>query len=267
MSLSKRFPYRFTYLSLALLLIISGCGSLQKPPTRPEVNSPLTSPPALALNINSVATRTKLWTNYRWFKICFRMPFQADNTPRFTSDLIIADNIIKPVLSDYQPQIPLWRFHRRAAHDDTGHQFSFIFYSTPETASAITGKVSENPVLALLTSESHIEKTILNCLGQSGQEGISFTSDKNWSPELQKTWPYFIMGVSASWLSLLNELKNSANSDAIGNSWTDTKSTDFYAYYGAIEQRMDEIWQEEGVHAFFHHTSAIFGYEPVYVRF
>ncbi len=63
-----------------------------------------------------------------WWYAKFRMDWPKDAEPLWHMDPLLAHRVIAPVLSRYSEEISLWRFHRRAAPDASGHQFSFIFY-------------------------------------------------------------------------------------------------------------------------------------------
>ena len=74
---------------------------------------------------------------YGWWYTRFKMKWPQDVEPSWHIDLLIAHQIVSPVLDQYRDRIKLWRFHRRASRDQNGHQFSFIFYSTAKTARQI----------------------------------------------------------------------------------------------------------------------------------
>ena len=93
---------------------------------------------------------------------------------------------------------------------------------------------------------------------ESGIE-LSATSDKSWTPELQRQWPSFIMGVCATWLGLIEEILPAANTEH-------ETLPEILARYHEANEQITTLWQEQGQHAFFHHTSAIFGYQPLQIR-
>jgi len=89
---------------------------------------------------------------------------------------------------------------------------------------------------------------------------IEATSDPNWSVNLQQAWPLYIMGVSATWLELINQ--------QIGQAQTSAMSiNELRKLYQNANQSITELWSNEGQHAFLHHLSAIFGYEPLQIRY
>jgi hypothetical protein len=89
--------------------------------------------------------------------------------------------------------------------------------------------------------------------------GIEATSDPNWSPILQKAWPYFIMGVSQTWLDLIARYAGDGGKKPM-------TVTEALAFYREIGLQVDATWKKEGGHAFLHHLNAIFGYGPVDLR-
>ena len=91
---------------------------------------------------------------------------------------------------------------------------------------------------------------------------IEDTSDPIWSETVQKTWPHFIMGVSETWLGLINQLATEHEQLAD----PDDLQT-LLPKYQKINAAVDEIWKQHGRHAFLHHLNAVFGYRPLYMRY
>lgn len=79
------------------------------------------------------------------------------------------------------------------------------------------------------------------------------TSDPAWPASIQREWPSFIMSASRMWLGLVQTEARRHD------------TSDLHARYRATEEAIDELWFNEGNHAFFHHLSALFGYKPLRV--
>ena len=197
-----------------------------------------------------------------WWYARFKMVWpEALDSPDFSSNLIIAHQIINPVLKSHHEDIKLWRFHRRAAKDTSGHQFSFIFYATAENAAKIFQQINSNPLSAQLINEKIVAKIQFDKPARPKRPNIEDTSDKNWSLAIQKSWPYYIMGVSILWLDLLNQETAQENLDT-------SKAIKLQqVQYQKINEEITQQWKSQGKHAFFHHISAVFGYEPIEVRY
>jgi len=90
---------------------------------------------------------------------------------------------------------------------------------------------------------------------------VEGSSDPRWSPELQRAWPYYIMGVSEMWLRLIDEHARAA---APQEEAPDLGRT--VAFYRQVDQAVTRTWQKEGEHAFLHHLNALFGYQPIDLR-
>ena len=197
-----------------------------------------------------------------WWYARFKMVWQEEvSSPDFSSNLIIAHQIINPVLENHHEDIKLWRFHRRAAKDSAGHQFSFIFYATQENARKVFQQINSNPLSARLINEKIIEKIYLDKPDKPKRPNIEDTSDKSWSLTIQKSWPYYIMGVSILWLDLLNQETIQEQLDA-------SKAIKLQqVQYQKINEKITRQWKLQGKHAFFHHISGIFGYEAIEVRY
>ena len=237
-------------LFLFLSYLLSAC-SVQ-PVTKSVAEYPLTTAKSLS-NLN---------TAHYWWSARFKMNWTEEHDSLdFSNNLIIAHQIINPIVENYQQDIKLWRFHRRAAKDSTGQQFSFIFYATAESAQDVFQQIQANPLSVQLINEKVIEKMSFDNPELPKNPDIKDTSDKNWSIEIQKSWPYYIMGVSILWLDLLNQ---EALQEKIDPSQSITIQQQ---QYKKINEKITQHWKTQGRHAFFHHISGIFGYESLEVRF
>jgi len=85
------------------------------------------------------------------------------------------------------------------------------------------------------------------------------TSDPSWPESVQATWPMFIMGVSQTWLGLveIHAGRTAGLEDDLDRA---------LRRYDEVHDKLDELWSEHAQHAFFHPLTGIFGYEPVYLR-
>jgi hypothetical protein len=166
--------------------------------------------------------------------------------------------VVKPSLEIYAERLPLWRFHRRAARDASGRQFSFLFYTDPATAKAVYTSLEARPLLQQLKTQGLITRIVKDDPEHPVRPGIEDTSDPKWSPTLQRHWPAYIMGVSQLWLGLID--------DAVAEGPADAPAQDNpMAIYKAAEKRVSQIWFKEGQHAFLHHLSAVFGYRELLI--
>ena len=88
---------------------------------------------------------------------------------------------------------------------------------------------------------------------------MTSVSSHHWSPALQRNWPSYIMGVSTLWLGLIDDFIADVS----------TGDDDVFALleeYREVDSRITTVWRDEGQHAFLHHLSAVFGYEPLLIR-
>jgi hypothetical protein len=193
-----------------------------------------------------------------WWYARFRMNWPPDTNPAWYTDLLIAHQVMMPLLDEYKSNIPLWRFHRRAARDDHGRQFSFIFYSSSETAQQIFDTLQSDPLLRNLKFAGVIDEDVYDNPAVIGKPHIEDTSDKKWPDSIQKTWPYYIMGVSQMWLNLIAEVAADKMAGHPPSSLQEIEE-----FYQRVNETVTELWEKEGRHAFMHHLNAIFGYEPL----
>jgi hypothetical protein len=199
-------------------------------------------------------------SKYGWWYARFQMNWPEKTRPNLYLDTILAHKIVLPVLNKNRKNIYLWRFHRRAARDNAGHQFSFIFYASPPAARKIYRSIAANPFLNQLKQAGIIVRYTYDDTGTVLRPGIEATSDSSWSVPIQESWPYFIMGTSQTWLDLIVQLADNKASEN-----TPQSLQELQRFYQQIHKSITASWQKEGRHAFLHHLNAIFGYEPVIV--
>ena len=63
------------------------------------------------------------------------------------------------------------------------------------------------------------------------------------------------------WLNLIREVTNQTAGGKTPHSLDEA-----LGIYEQVHATIEQMWQEEGQHAFLHHLNAIFGYEPLMVR-
>jgi hypothetical protein len=197
-----------------------------------------------------------------WWRIQFMKHWPEEYPAPFSYDLLLADKVIQPVLKRNRDKISLWRFHRRAARDAAGSKFSFIFYSSIEDARTIAAEVSDHKMIQELLDHQVIDRIWVDQTDVIERPNISDTSDKAWPEEIQRSWPYFIMGVSQTWLALINELTRKYPFPDDEDSMEE-----LLTYYEEVSNRIDFYWANDGGHAYIHHLSALFAYRPVGVKF
>lgn len=227
-------------LALALLQL-SGCASAPSPAVTSPAARSATPPPA--------ADAPRYW----WYSR-FRLAWPEGEPAPWHPDLLLADRVIRPILADEGDQIPLWRVHRRAARDGAGRQFSFIYRTTPETARRLQARIDADPQVVRLLRNGTLVRVSHDDPARPQRPGIGDTSDPSWTPEMQRAWPYFIMGVSRLWLALIDEH---------GRASALPRGLD--ARYAAIDEAIETLWREQGSHALLHHLSAVFGYRELLV--
>lgn len=232
-----------TVLAVSLLLLApTGCSGVRhtETPASPGFTTP-------AVN------EGEFWWSYR-----FRVAWPEGEPADMTVDLLLAHAVIEPQLERFAPRLVYWRFHRRAARDAAGHQFSFLFYTDAATAVELYDAIDASPVLANIEDQGLVTRIVKDNPRNPVRPGIADTSDPSWPPMLQRQWPAYIMGVSRLWLGLIDEavaeLPPAAHADV-----------DPRAIYRAADTRVSGLWYKKGQHAFLHHLSAVFGYRALLV--
>ena len=223
--------------------ILAGCA------TRPAPVAVLPYQPAPAPSADSA------W----WYaRFCVDWPEGAD--PAWHTDALIAHQVVRPVLDRHRQDISLWRFHRRAARDAAGHQFSFIFFTSPETARRVYLEISDNPTLQQARSSGRITAVVYDDTANMSRTSIEDTSDPAWSAPLRLAWPYYVMGASQTWLDLISAMADGEQKPEASSTYAELEQR-----YADINASITTLWQNEGRHAFLHHLNALFGYEPIVI--
>ena len=223
---------------LILFLLLSGCQSI--PPT-PIVNAPGSQDQPLP-------------SGRGWWNARFGIAWPKDQEPSWYMGTLIADQVISPVLKAHRSSIELWRFHRRAARDKAGHIFSFIFYATPQDARRIYRAIELSPVLKQLRDRRAVVRVSFDDTSTIGRPAIKDASDAHWPEVIQQSWPPYIMGASQMWLELIHALAADEERDQSQ-----------IAGYKSVQNKLNQLWLDEGQHALLHHLNALFGYQPVKV--
>lgn len=195
-----------------------------------------------------------------WWAARFQFAWPQDADPAWHLDALVAHQVVAPVLAAFADRIPLWRFHRRAARDATGHQFSFLFYATASTAKAVIGALRTDSRLALLKESGRLLQARYSDPMTPGAPNVADTSDSKWSDSMRRAWPHFIMGASRMWLELIEDICVRTDEGRPPEA-----PLAMAAFYESVDAALGRIWQEEGRHALLHHLNALFGYGPVVV--
>jgi len=229
-------------LMLAIATAAAGCASTAGQ-TGPPVSVPAQPPASLA-------------GEYGWWSVRFRMDRSSGKT-RWEKDLLIAHRIFAPLILAYHDEIELWRFHRRSAEDEKGHQFSFLFYAPAETATHINRSVRADPLVDQLLASRLVAAVLTDSVRQNVRPAVGDTSDSNWSTVMQDAWPYYMMGVSRMWLEVIDRLAQETGFDDAPT------AENLLAHYETVSGAVTRVWQSESQHALLHHLNAIFGYEAM----
>lgn len=241
----SRIVTRVLCIAALLLLALSACTRIDLARTPPE------DLPTAALAATD--------RDDGWWSVAFHVAWDREKSPDWALDTLLADQVCAPALAALRPRIGLWRFHRRAAHDDAGHRFSVLVYTDETTAASLYGRVLSNPMVLWLEDEGHVDGVSLERVAAAGPPAIAESSDANWPTEIQASWPWYIMGVSQTWLALVHQVKAER---PVGDLSGDT----LLDYYREVNDRVTALWRDYGQHVYLHHLNALFGYAPLVIR-
>jgi hypothetical protein len=240
----KQIGYPATWLAIIFALIISMIGCTAPGRVREREIKPI-APAALPAGNG-------------WWYARFRMNWPPDTEAVWHMDLFLAHQVILPLLEQHKNDILLWRFHRRAARDKSGRQFSFIFYSSSLTAREIINEIESDEQVKQLKFSGVMDQVVYDDPAEIIRPDIEDTSDERWPESIQKTWPYYIEGVSRMWLNLISEV---ADDNLSGDAPSTLEEIDLF--YRQVNDIITDLWQTDGRHAFMHHLNALFGYIPI----
>jgi hypothetical protein len=194
-----------------------------------------------------------------WWSIAFRMRWDPEQTPDWYLDALLADQVCAPALAEFDPPIGLWRFHRRAANDEAGHRFSLLVYTDPLTAEVLYRQIRATSVLQWLESDARVDSVNMTKVERPELPSIARTSDAAWPSEIQASWPWYIMGVSQTWLSLIQQV-------TVEQPLEEPSPDALLDYYRIVNDRVTALWRDNGQHVYLHHLNALFGYQPLLIR-
>jgi len=193
-----------------------------------------------------------------WHNFCFRLNWPDNENPKWWLDIFVMDSLFREILTNYRKEIDLWRFHRRAARDDSGHQLTLFCYMSKDNSKLINDFVRNSSTLRVLNNNGNLKQYLY----EEGGNNIENSSDGNWSIEIRKSWPYFIDGVSEMLLEMINLIRTGV-ANGLGLNPPLEDRNDIERLYTKVNERLISLWQNEGSHAFFHHMNALFGYAPL----
>lgn len=198
----------------------------------------------------------------KWHNFRFRILTLENGNTRWWIDIFIIDTIVRDTLSENRSLIELWRVHRRASKDETGHQLTFHCFADDPVSKSINDLITQSDAFNFLQTHQLLRRYFCD---EGAKPAVEDTSDKIWSVELQKSWPYYINGVSEMLLNLIGRLKTQVTAKMSPIS-SNPSLTEVESLYNELNNRLMAVWQQEGSHAFFHHINALFGYIPLMVQ-
>ncbi len=230
-----RISWRHGISIFAAAMLLQACGTMHTPPEpRAEPEPP------------------------RWQRIRFYIQWNRSDPPQWHVDALLAHRVAAPLLDQERPSIALWRFHRRAARDATGHSPSLLTQAGAAANARMCRDIKADPLVIELRQAGVLDRVECEVF-PAEQEGLAeATSDPRWSAPLQRAWPYFIMGTSESWLRLLDE-----HARRLGGEEPVRTLPQILDFYRQVNDAVTDTWHREGHHAFLHHLNALFGYEPI----
>lgn len=203
----------------------------------------------------------KLKISTGWWQIGFNIYWPKNQEiPDMHIDLCIAHMVLLPLIKEHEISWQAYRFHRRAENDSTGHLFSFLFYTDSIMAKVFFDKIKSNEIIGSMISSGKIVELTINNSDKNKYPNLEDISDLTWPDSIRKSWPSYIMGVSKTWISLIDEIIFEHSEWPMPSRWVEADS-----FYKKVESEITKIWQDKGRHIYLHHLNAIFGYKSLVI--
>lgn len=173
-----------------------------------------------------------------------------DNTGEYRTylDLLLANEVVRPMLENSGDSIRLWWFHRRwgCTRERTKlHELKFTLDCSKQVAKMVKQGIEANPVLQALDGvRCHVPERKDRRL-EAAAEGTDWPDPAGW------TW--FIHSVSLLWLRLIGHHVANCMSESLEAG---------EEMYRTVERRVLRDWERHAGHALIHHLNAVFGYQP-----
>ena len=201
----------------------------------------------------------------QWQGVRFVLKKPTPNSAVSHLDLLLADRVVRDCIQVHAAGIRCWRIHRRfgdSSPNGGDHIFSFYLYSSRDTFTQIRQHIEQSAIAKSLVETGQLLRVIFEEEDTDPLRSRSlfgFTSASEWSQEVQESWPYFAMGLSQELLAMIQSCRTK-----LGES-SELSMPDSISNYAAIENRIDEIWFNEGQAFVLHQSSAMFGYSPTLI--
>lgn len=210
-----------------------------------------------------------------WYHIKFKL-FNGENTTSYrivAADSLlhymIANEVCAPVLDKYHMDIVSWRFHRMQTKSMVGevvpqHSFTFKVYCGIDTFKGIRDRIRKHNLVNVLKS-----KKLLIRVDFARTDGCSLKDDHDsqWPVELKEIWPFYICGLSQAWLGMVRSYYAKVMIEENTCKGFNEKSFNHkLEIYKEVASSVFSIWRRWGVHSFFHHSNALFGYKWMGVK-
>ena len=201
----------------------------------------------------------------KWQNFNFKINWAENTQPKWWVDIYLVDLVVRTVVENFKKDITLWRIHRRALRDKSGHELALICFCEQSVANKIHNFIFTNKFLEVAVGFGLIDKFTWEEKSKNNKLNINDLSDKAWPPALQKSWPYFICGTSEMFLELIEQVKITLALEKLD---IEKLSSLYIAenYFSRLNNTLLSIWKIHGSHAYFHHLNSIFGYAPMIVQ-
>ncbi len=189
-----------------------------------------------------------------WRELRFKMKINNEVEEFKAGHLLIANEILVPVLQLFEKEMFLWRIHRMFDADQGMNRFMFKFYGPEYICPDIIEHIKSYKHYDELKNWTSLE---LEGFLTQGSE-VRDDNDGNWPDGIKEVWPYYIHGVSRAWLKMIEFFSGGAESAVSTNNFEEKVKS-----YLSINESIDKIWVEWGGHAMLHHLNAVFGYKHI----
>jgi len=199
-----------------------------------------------------------------YYHIIFHLPFENDNKYSIVDSSIhylIVEELLFNIVNRYEAIIYPWRLHRMFIKKKT-NEFKFKFYCSKWTFNFIRNKVLSNYSMQELLNK-RIIKRVEYYKYPYGTNEIGSDNDISWDYFIKEIWPYYICGVSKSWVYMIHKIFDKVKKENYLNNCHLYPLENRLKYYEKVKNEIEWSWINYGNHAFFHHANALFGYKKI----
>jgi hypothetical protein len=202
----------------------------------------------------------------QWYDLSFDLKMLSDSAeyiamhhPDSPLHLLIANEILRPVIESPDGEPWLWKFLRMSDPETGIHTFTFSFYGPQKLCSELIGHVYADETYRELKEQGYLELAGQEDLAiiRRGAE-IKDIGDDSWPEEIRQVWPYYMHGVSRTWLKMAETCAESLRARMPHNTFDEKVN-----FYNHVKRLVTERWIRYGWASMLNPLNGMFGHKYI----